>query len=72
MRFREIEQILLSMGFVFSRCSGSHNMYIHPDGIRPVLLCRNGKNKIFGRALIAKIKSEANRSIELGRQTKSK
>lgn len=72
MRFKEVEQLLLSLGFMFSRCKGSHNMYVHPNGIRPVLLCRNGNNKTFGKALIAKIISEANSSIRLGLEAKNK
>lgn len=72
MRYRDIEALLLSMGFCYSRCNGSHRVYIHPEGRRPVLLIHNSKNNTFGPKLVSRIIKEAETSITEGKELRAK
>ena len=61
-----------AMGFVYSHTSGSHMIYKHPLGARPVGVCHNSKNKVFGPAAYKQVIKECRMSIELGKQLKLK
>jgi len=34
---KEVERVAMQLGFVFSRSSGSHRVYKHPDGRRTTI-----------------------------------
>ena len=63
---------LLNMGFVYSHTTGSHMLFKHPLGARPIGICHNAKNKVFGPAAYKQVLKEAHRSIELGKQLQAK
>lgn len=60
------------MGFVYSHTSGSHMVYKHPQGARPIGVWHNSKNKVFGPAGYKQVIKEAKMSIELGKQYQAK
>jgi predicted RNA binding protein YcfA (HicA-like mRNA interferase family) len=41
--FRELEQLLISLGFSLERVAGSHHIYVHPDANRPISIQPDGK-----------------------------
>jgi predicted RNA binding protein YcfA (HicA-like mRNA interferase family) len=42
--FRDLERLLLKLGFRLDRVSGSHRIYIHPKVSRPVSVQPDGKD----------------------------
>ncbi len=42
-RFRELQILLLKLGFELVRISGSHHIYLHPAVPRPMNVQRSGK-----------------------------
>jgi predicted RNA binding protein YcfA (HicA-like mRNA interferase family) len=75
MRFREVVKELEKLGFTFDRVSGSHYLYKHVDGLRPIILCHKANNHTFGITLVNKIIKEAKLSIVMGieaRENRSK
>lgn len=72
MKRTEVVSMLNDLGFAYSHTKGSHMIFKHPDGARPVGLCHNSKNKEFGPAAVKILLREASQSIELGRQLKAK
>jgi predicted RNA binding protein YcfA (HicA-like mRNA interferase family) len=42
--FRDLEHLLLALGFKLARTSGSHRMYVHPVAGRPFPVQPEGKD----------------------------
>lgn len=42
-RPREVEHLVLRLGFVFDRSKGSHRVYLHADGRRTVIPFHGGR-----------------------------
>jgi predicted RNA binding protein YcfA (HicA-like mRNA interferase family) len=42
--FRDLERLLLALGFMHDRTSGSHRIYIHPTVTRPLSVQPQGKD----------------------------
>ena len=59
---------MASLGWTLDRVSGSHHIYKHPRGARPVNVCRNGNNRDFGAKLMVKINRDIEQSLELYKQ----
>jgi predicted RNA binding protein YcfA (HicA-like mRNA interferase family) len=59
---KQLEKILLTLGFELKRQRGSHKFYRHPDG-RYTTLPHHGKTDL-GRSLIRQILREINLSPE--------
>jgi len=43
-KFRDLERLLLRLGFTLARATGSHHIYIHPKVTRPVNIQPIGKD----------------------------
>ena len=42
--FRDLERLLVQLGFRLQRVSGSHHIYVHPRVPRPINIQRAGKD----------------------------
>jgi predicted RNA binding protein YcfA (HicA-like mRNA interferase family) len=42
--FRELQRLLITLGFRLDRISGSHHIYLHPDVPRPINIQPAGKD----------------------------
>ena len=42
--FRDLERLLIKLGFSLARTSGSHHIYLHPKTTRPINIQRSGKD----------------------------
>ena len=42
--FRDLEKLLLALGFSHDRTSGSHRIYVHPRATRPLSVQPRGKD----------------------------
>ncbi|MHB8267576.1 type II toxin-antitoxin system HicA family toxin [Bradyrhizobium sp.] len=42
--FRDVQRLLIALGFRLDRISGSHHIYLHPDVSRPINLQPAGKD----------------------------
>ena len=42
--FRELQRLLITLGFRLDRISGSHHIYLHPDVSRPINIQPVGKD----------------------------
>jgi predicted RNA binding protein YcfA (HicA-like mRNA interferase family) len=42
--FRDLEKLLLALGFTHDRTSGSHRIYMHPKATRPLSVQPRGKD----------------------------
>jgi predicted RNA binding protein YcfA (HicA-like mRNA interferase family) len=42
--FRDLQRLLLALGFRLDRISGSHHVYLHPDVSRPINIQPAGKD----------------------------
>lgn len=42
--FRDFERLLLALGFMLDRTSGSHRIYVHPRVTRPLSVQPKGKD----------------------------
>src|SRR6195256_4056434 len=42
--FRDLQRLLITLGFRLDRISGSHNIYLHPDVSRPINIQPAGKD----------------------------
>jgi predicted RNA binding protein YcfA (HicA-like mRNA interferase family) len=51
--YRELRRVAEQVGFVWARCEGSHNVFIHPDG-RRIVIPDHGSHDIV-RPLVRKI-----------------
>lgn len=63
MSFKEVCKWVESQGWTFMRVNGSHYLYSHANGTRPVAICHKSRNKTFGKNLIKKIQKDMNNSI---------
>ncbi len=59
---KQIIKVLEKKGFVFSRQSGSHAVYINPDGLRTTVPIHGKKD--LGRSLLRQIMKDANISFD--------
>jgi predicted RNA binding protein YcfA (HicA-like mRNA interferase family) len=41
---RDLETVLIRLGFSLDRVSGSHHIYVHPKASRPLNIQRRGKD----------------------------
>jgi predicted RNA binding protein YcfA (HicA-like mRNA interferase family) len=42
--FRDLQRLLIALGFRLDRTSGSHHIYLHPDVSRPINIQPAGKD----------------------------
>jgi predicted RNA binding protein YcfA (HicA-like mRNA interferase family) len=42
--FRDLQRLLVMLGFRLDRLSGSHHIYLHPDVSRPINIQPEGKD----------------------------
>jgi predicted RNA binding protein YcfA (HicA-like mRNA interferase family) len=72
MKREQLVDVLLNMGFVYSHTNGSHMLFKHAEGARPIGICHNSKNRFFGPAAYKQVIKEARLSLQLGKQLQAK
>jgi predicted RNA binding protein YcfA (HicA-like mRNA interferase family) len=51
--YRDLRRVAERVGFVWTRCEGSHNIFVHPDGRRLVIPDHGSQDTV--RPLLRKI-----------------
>lgn len=51
--YRDLRRIAERSGFVWARCEGSHNTFVHPDG--RIIVIPNHGSQVIVRGLLRKI-----------------